>query len=486
MMLAGCLKEILTSYENEKSKRFTDNPLVFKIRNDLPKEFSNLINNDEYTVKAACGVSSWPEAPWVSIISNTFDSSQEALIIQYNFDIEKSLITLSVISRLKDTSLKKSLLNCLKAVNLNDFRINNDVESSEIIVKYYSYDQLNNTTLKSDLDFIIPIYEELSDIYKKFVCNDQSENLMSENFSGEIKVKDIKVRYNRNDSYLNSINNPKELLSDENIEKIIRCNIKISDYHEILADIKQSAQSAFKNTVDEYNLDLSSLKIRDKILLIAKSFTDVEYKSVGRLLGSYSFNTIRIDDRLSNALIITSIIHELTHFIVEKILKEILMKVLNTTDTPLISGFVKILLEDDLNYLLDEYCAHSVEGRFTLYGYQDYSSFNYKLNEISQLFSKDDIQYSLIIANTLAYDIKDILEDFIDEDLREDIKDEFFKLNDRPDYEALEMEIDSRLEDDYLVEAFAIVLTSGIGEAVNNPQKLERYMAKFSKVMINF
>ncbi|MBQ9026743.1 MAG: hypothetical protein IJ104_10330, partial [Methanobrevibacter sp.] len=242
----------------------------------------------------------------------------------------------------------------------------------------------------------------------------------------------------------------------------------------------------FKNTVDEYNLDFSSLKIRDKIFLIAKSFTDVEYKSVGRLLGSYSFNTIRIDDRLSNALIITSIIHELTHFIVEKILKEILMKVLNTTDTPLISGFVKILLEDDLNYLLDEYCAHSVEGRFTLYGYQDYSSFNYKLNEISQLFSKDDIQYSLIIANTLAYDIKDILEDFIDEDLREDIKDEFFKLNDRPDYEALEMEIDSRLEDDYLVEAFAIVLTSGIGEAVNNPQKLERYMAKFSKVMINF
>ena len=191
-MLAGCLKEILTSYENEKSKRFTDNPLVFKIRNDLPKEFSNLINNDEYTVKAACGVSSWPEAPWVSIISNTFDSSQEALIIQYNFDIEKSLIILSVISRLKDTSIKKSLLNCLKAVNLNDFRINNDVESSEIIVKYYSYDQLNNTTLKSDLDFIIPIYEELSDIYKKFVCNDQSENLMSENFSGEIKVKDQK------------------------------------------------------------------------------------------------------------------------------------------------------------------------------------------------------------------------------------------------------------------------------------------------------
>ena len=156
------------------------------------------------------------------------------------------------------------------------------------------------------------------------------------------------------------------------------------------------------------------------------------------------------------------------------------MKIISSNDTPLISSYVKILLEgNDLNYLLDEYCAHSVEGRFTLYGFQDYSSFNYKLSQIADLYSNEDIEYTLILANTFAQDIKNIMEDFIDEDLREDIKDEFLKLKEQPQYEQLELEIESRLDGDYFVEAIGILLTSGIRESLNNPQKLERYMSKY-------
>ena len=206
-------------------------------------------------------------------------------------------------------------------------------------------------------------------------------------------------------------------------------------------------------------------------------FTKTDFKSVGRLLGSYSFGQIQIDDRLSDPMIITSIIHELAHFILEKILKEVLMNILRTNDTPLLSSYVKILLEDnDLNYLLDEFCAHTVEGRFALYGFQDYSSFNYKLNEISDRYQKDEIDYALLVANSFAYDIKDILEKFIDDDLREDIKKEFLRLSSQPNYEPLDLEIESRLEDKDFLESITLILTTGIGEVLANPDKLGRYM----------
>ncbi len=191
-------------------------------------------------------------------------------------------------------------------------------------------------------------------------------------------VTDITPTYPKDDRYANSLNAPEKLFTDDNIDKIIRCDIKIDDYTSILEDIKNTSQYVLINMMKKHCIDLRELEIRDKILLFAKSFTNVKYKSVGRLMGSYAFNQIKIDDRLSNPLMITSIIHELSHFILERILKEILMKILDTNDTPLISGFVKILLEEDLNYLLDEYCAHTVEGRFALFGFQDYSSFNYK------------------------------------------------------------------------------------------------------------
>ena len=160
------------------------------------------------------------------------------------------------------------------------------------------------------------------------------------------------------------------------------------------------------------------------------------------------------------------------------------MKILRTNDTPLISSFIKILLEDnDLNYLMDEYCAHTVEGRFALYGYQDYSSFKYKLDEISHLYSKDDIEFTLVVANTFAYDIKDILEDFLNENLRQEIKEEFLHIADNPNYEALDLEIESRLNYVQIDDEIKFILTSGFGESVSQMEKLQRYMAKYDKLL---
>ena len=497
-MLAYTLSKIIDSYQTEKKIDFH--------KSNFPREISQKLPEiDDFTLKASFGLSRWAENPWITITHNSFDSAQESLQIEYKLDCENREVSLSIIPRLKSymeyTSLKAKLINFLRGIDLNDFSINNDDASYSILDKKYGYDQLNDSLIDSDLDFILSIYDRLLILFKNFLEIQNGEaktfcmkdfNALEKEFSANLElnenvfysaqlfsVTDITTKYPKDDRYANSLNAPEKLFTDDNIDKIIRCDIKIEDYTSILDDIKNTSHYVLINMMKKHCIDLRELEIRDKILLFAKSFTNVEYKSVGRLMGSYAFNQIKIDDRLSNPLMITSIIHELSHFILERILKEILMKILDTNDTPLISGFVKILLEEDLNYLLDEYCAHTVEGRFALFGFQDYSSFNYKLDEISKHYSKDDIDYALLAANSFAYDIKEILEGFINESLREEIKREFLYLPDRPDYKPLDLEIESRLEGDDFIEAVALILTSGIGETLNNPEKLERYMARF-------
>lgn len=503
-MLAYTLSKIIDSYQTEKKSDFH--------KSNFPREISQKLPEiDDFTLKASFGLNRWAENPWITITHNSFDSAQESLQIEYKLDCENREVSLSIIPRLKSymeyTSLKAKLINFLRGIDLNDFSINNDDASYSILDKKYGYNQLNDSRIDSDLDFILSIYDRLSVLFnnfleiqngevKTFYMRDlgdfeekhaKYESLYAEDEYDEnvfysaplFSVTDIKPNYPKEDRHANSLNAPEKLFTDDNIDKIIRCDIKINDYTSILDDIKNTSHYVLINMMKKHCIDLKYLEIRDKILLFAKSFTNVEYKSVGRLMGSYAFNQIKIDDRLSNPLMITSIIHELSHFILERILKEILMKILDTNDTPLISGFVKILLEEDLNYLLDEYCAHTVEGRFALFGFQDYSSFNYKLDEISKHYSKDDVDYALLAANSFAYDIKEILEGFINESLREEIKREFLYLPDRPDYKPLDLEIESRLEGDDFIEAVALILTSGIGETLNNPEKLERYMARF-------
>lgn len=482
-MLDVYFKEILENYEMEKTKSFKNNELVYKIRNNLSKEVLKFLDN-EFIVKAACGVNSWPESPWVTIVLNTFDSTQEALILQYAFDTKKSEMTLSILLRLKDadesTSIKNFLINESKGIKINDFTVNKNDTSNIILYKKYAYNQIDDVILKSDLDYIVPVYKKLSKDFISYKSRENSPNTESEKKEDVFSVKDINISYQNDNVYENNIINPNDFFTDEIIKKIIKCNITTREYDKIIFEIKEASKNNLSMIVEDYGLNLNELSAKDKVLIYSKSFVHTEYKSVGRLLGSYSFNKIQIDDRLPNPLIITSIIHELSHFLLEKILKETLMKILETNDTPLISSYIKILLEDnDLNYLLDEFCAHTVEGRFALYGYQDYSSFKYKLDEISHLYSKEDIDYALILANTFAYDIKDIMEEFIDEKLRDEIKDEFLNLNDQPKYEPLDFEIESKIENDYLIESLALILTSGIGEAVNQRNKLERYMDKF-------
>lgn len=531
-MISDVFREILDDYEAEKRNDFKNNIYVSNFRKEVP---ASILSNiaDSFSVKASCGYNTWCDYPWISIIHKRFDNHHESMLIEYRFDSRKSEVSLSLIPRLEDyseyVSIKKKLRDIIEKLHIYTFEVS-DEDSFSIVSKKYSYDELDNFTLVSDLEYIINIHEKLVPYFKAFINDDgleekrfnqkitheeelfkqistyedlefnqkiECENALyelekkcdselSENYSLPIKpsISSIRPDYERKNTYIKSINEPENFFSDKIINEIRYTELTNSDYSQILESIRNDYTKRLDSIIRDNNLSLDELSIKEKVLLFSKSFVDTEYKSIGKQLGSYSFNKIRVDDRLSDPLIITSLIHELSHYILERILKEALMKILRTNDTPLISSFIKILLEDnDLNYLMDEYCAHTVEGRFALFGYQDYSSFKYKLDEISHLYSKDDIEFTLVVANTFAYDIKDILEDFLNENLRQEIKEEFLHIADNPNYEALDLEIESRLNYVQIDDEIKFILTSGFGESVSQMEKLQRYMAKYDKLL---
>lgn len=299
------------------------------------------------------------------------------------------------------------------------------------------------------------------------------------------KIKDIKThpnKYYNFRNYSNSFNEISELLSDENIKKLKDFSLTESQFDEIIENIKKTYRMILDNLIDDYRIDFESLSTVDKVLLFTKSFVKTEYKEGGGDLGNFAFNEIYIDDRASRALQITTILHELSHFLIAEILEQIVSILLKTNKTDVVEAFVcYTLVNDSFNYLLDEYCAHTVEGRYALLGYQDYGSYEDKLNEFED---KDPrlIEVANEIGNTFAFYIKDIIGSFITEDLREDIKEEFNNINDPPKFSQLRHETSVVYEWERFSHALEIILIKKLDDILNNSddfENLNKYAVKF-------
>lgn len=123
--------------------------------------------------------------------------------------------------------------------------------------------------------------------------------------------------------------------------------------------------------------------------------------------------------------------------------------------------------------LANEYCAHTVEGRFIPYGYQNYGSFNNLFSETFDLEKDAEIIYfALKLGNSIADDIIRILESFVTSKIRHDIK-EVFK-NDyikAPNYDAILLESEELFSIDEKLNHMHIILMSSIsiaGEDINS------------------
>ncbi|WP_432645744.1 hypothetical protein [Methanobrevibacter sp.] len=303
-----------------------------------------------------------------------------------------------------------------------------------------------------------------------------------------VNIKELKTNPNKYygvSNYSNNFEDIYELFTQTNIDKLNKFNLTQLQFENIISNIKKTYKSIINYLLGEYQIDLKTLTALDKILLFSKSFVKTDYKEGGGDLGHFKFNEIFIDDRATDALQITTLIHELSHFLMAEILEQIVSEILDTNKTGAVEAFVAyILSKNNLNYLVDEYCAHTVEGRFAVFGYQDYGSYEQCLLSFKSEFGEELIDVANQIGNTFAFYIKDIMESFIDEKLRNDIKQEFSRINDIPKYSQLQYETSMVFDWEAFYNVIKLMLTADLKVFVNDPaemEKLELYTNRFKE-----
>lgn len=314
----------------------------------------------------------------------------------------------------------------------------------------------------------------------EFVCFDCLVHLKE--ISDKVDVSEIKSNSQFILDGSNDYDDFTELLDVGNLLKINEFVFSADDFSDILYDIKSQAFKNFDTLVKVNEIDFDSLSILDKIILFTKSFVEVNYKSFGGELGYFETGKIIIDERQTKSLQITTLLHELSHFLIQEILIHILCKILDASRNNLIEVLTSFILSySPFTQLIDEYCAHNVEGRFTVFGFQDYSSYRQIELSLKGEMSDDEIEITKSIGNTFAVNIKEILESFIDKDLREEIKEQFLReVLDAPDYNALKMENCQILNDEGCIKAIHLILNDGCKVASSNIGRLKEIKEKYT------
>lgn len=334
-------------------------------------------------------------------------------------------------------------------------------------------------------------YKSIGEVPTKYCPKCHREYLEEENIcfdcltalrhiSDMISVREIKSQPEFPYDGKNTYDDFESILNEDNLARINEFKFSIRQFNGIIRNIKKTALENLDDLIKANELNLNYLSPLDKVLLFSKSFVSVEYKSYGQELGYFEYDSITIDERQTDAFQMTTLIHELSHFLIKEILTQTLCKILNCDKNALVEGIVSFILSYTyFTQLIDEYCAHSTEGRFTVYGYQDYSSFLSIVERMGDEMGKDEIEITKSIGNTFSNSIKDILESFIDHDLRRDIKDEFLSTNfEKPNYEMLLMENCQQLTDEGFIKAIWLILSEGFSASMVNIDKLKETYVK--------
>ena len=203
------------------------------------------------------------------------------------------------------------------------------------------------------------------------------------------------------------------LFSDYNRSLLLNPNFTFDDYFDILKDM-------FKKL--DY-IEIVGKTPKEKVLQIANVFTPVIPKSSGLVYGEYGSPIIFYDDRLDESLQISTIIHELAHFLLFDLSVNMLCEILDINPSPVIKSFVDHFLISPEIEVINEFYAHSVENRFIPLKYQDFNSFLMCISTLG--WNIEDVEDFILLGNSLAYDIIFFLQKYIDDNLRESIKLQF-------------------------------------------------------------
>ncbi len=239
----------------------------------------------------------------------------------------------------------------------------------------------------------------------------------------------------------------------------VKCNsqinpISIEDFETLFSEFNQNLLLDAQISNEQYNQILSNIfiraeyfdiwgdTIRNKILNLAGIFTECKPKARGYERGFiFLGNSIYYDDRLDDSVQIATIIHELGHFFLFEIIENLLCHVFKVKSSSTLQSFVWYFLTLPEFKIMNEYCAHTVEGRFIPYGYQNYGSFNVLVESYG--FDDDSLDSMMILGNSFANEIIIYLEKYIDDELRSEIKLQYRKDLTQPSYESIFKETDN-------------------------------------------
>lgn len=224
------------------------------------------------------------------------------------------------------------------------------------------------------------------------------------------------------------------LFSDFNKQSVANASLSLANYHNILKSIFKKADF----------FEIKGDTPKNKILSLAGTFAVCETKSRGHEYGYNFGNRLYYDDRLDESLQIAAIIHELAHCLLFYIFQSLLCEILQVKSNDYINSFIWFFLTSGEIEIMNEYCAHTVEGRFIPFGYQNYGSFN-SLVEESKL-PNELISFAIILGNNFANEIIVFLEKYIDADLRKEIKIQYKKDLKNPQYDSIKLETSECLD----------------------------------------
>ena len=231
-----------------------------------------------------------------------------------------------------------------------------------------------------------------------------------------------------------SIDDFDTLFSDYNHDLLLNAEISDEEYMRIVSKLFIRA---------DY-LEIYGDTTKNKILNFASAFTECRTKARGYERG-YIFlgNCIYYDDRLDDSVQIATIIHELGHYFLFSIIESVLCHIFNVKPSVTLQSFIWYFLTLQEFKIMNEYCAHTVEGRFIPFGYQNYGSYNMLVKNLT--IDKESLNAMVIFGNNFANEIIVYLENYIDEDLREEIKIQYRKDLTKPTYESILTETDDCL-----------------------------------------
>ena len=216
------------------------------------------------------------------------------------------------------------------------------------------------------------------------------------------------------------------LFSDYNLNLL--ANAEISDYEYL-----DMVSKIFKRA--DY-FEIYGDTIKNKILNFAGNFTECRTKARGYERGFiFLGNCIYYDDRLDDSVQISTIIHELAHYFLFSIVEYFLCHIFRVKPSVTLQSFIWYFLTLPEFKVMNEFCAHTVEGRFVPFGYQNYGSYNLLVKKLEM--DSDSLEWTVMFGNTFANEIIAYLEKYIDEDLRHEIKMQYRKDMAEPSYESI-------------------------------------------------